>query len=146
LRRWHGLRRGLARTRRYLLAHHPPDERDRCHAVGVGDRPVYLCARCSGVYPGIAAGVALFATKTAPALWPWLVLLPAPALVDWAATATGDRRGHNAVRTGTGTLLGLAYGLALPWFLADFRPWLLGVAAGYGGLAAAGLWITRTPR
>jgi len=114
--------------------------------VGIGGRTVHLCARCSGVYPGIVAGVALFTTGTAPALWPWLVFLPAPALTDWAATAAGERRGHNAVRTGTGTLLGFAYGLALPGFLTDPRLWLLGVAAGYGGLAAAGLWVTRTPR
>jgi len=136
------LRRGLARTRRYLLAHHRPCEYDRCHALRVDGQTVRLCARCSGVYPGIAVGLALVATGTAGALWPWLVALgPAPALVDWAATTLGSRRGHNAIRTATGALLGTGYGVAVLWFLADLGPWLLGVAAVDGVLAAAGLWV-----
>lgn len=136
------LRRGLSRTRQYLLAHHGPDEYDRCHALPVGGRTLRLCARCSGVYPGIAAGLALVATGTAPVLWPWLVAVgPAPALLDWAVTTLGSRRGHNAVRTATGALLGVGYGVAVASFLTDPRPWLVAVAAVYGGLAAAGLWL-----
>lgn len=140
------LRRGLARTRRYLLAHHRPAGYDRCHALRVGDRTVRLCARCSGVYPGIAVGLALVATGTASGLWPWLVALgPAPALFDWGVTTLGSRHGHNAVRTVTGILLGAGYGVGVAWFLADAgaHPWLLGVAAVYGALAAAGLWLSR---
>ena len=134
------LRRGLGRTRSYLLAHHRPAEYDRCHAVDVAGRRVHVCARCSGVYPGIVAGLTLFATGTGAPLWPWLVTLgPAPALVDWAVTTLGDRRGHNAGRTLTGILLGLAYGLAVPWFLTERPLWLVGVAVAYGAFAAIGL-------
>ncbi len=54
------VRAGLAETRRYLLSHHKPEEWNRCHAVGIPGRkrPLRLCARCSGIYPGIALGVA----------------------------------------------------------------------------------------
>ncbi len=83
-------------------------------------------------------GVALVLTDTGPAAWPWLVACgPAPALVDWAVTTFTRRRGVNAVRTASGALLGLGYGVAVPWFLTDQPLWLLAVAAGYGGVAAA---------
>ncbi|WP_436925887.1 DUF2085 domain-containing protein [Halosimplex amylolyticum] len=132
------LRAGLARTRRYLLSHHEPGEYYRCHSLSLGGRTVHVCARCSGVYPGILAGVALVLTGTGPAAWPWLVAAgPAPALVDWAVTTFTRRRGSNALRTASGALLGLGYGVAVPWFLTDRPLWLLGVAAVYGGVAAA---------
>ncbi|WP_123537087.1 DUF2085 domain-containing protein [Halosimplex salinum] len=138
------LRAALAPTRRYLLSHHEPREYYRCHTVTVSDRTVRLCARCSGIYPGILGGLAFVLTDTAPAAWPWLVVCgPAPALVDWAATTFTDRRGSNAVRTGSGVLLGLGYGVAVPWFLTDRPLWLIGVAAGYGGVAAAALRRSR---
>lgn len=138
------VRTGLARTGRYLLSHHRPAEWDRCHALCVRGRTVRLCARCTGVYPGVLIGLVLFATGSGRAAWPWIVgLLPAPALVDWAVTASGERSGRNAVRTATGALLGIAYGVALPWVLLDGTYWLVGVAVVYGGLAALGLWSTR---
>lgn len=131
------LRRGLAHTRRYLLSHHEPDEYHRCHRLSVDGRTVYVCARCSGVYPGILAGLALVGTGTAPATWPWLAVVgPAPALVDWAVTTLTDRRGSNRVRTATGALLGTGYGVAVVWVLTAWPLWLLIVATGYGGVAA----------
>lgn len=131
------LRAGLARTRRYLLSHHEPHEYHRCHSLSFGDRTVHLCARCSGIYPGILVGVALVLFGTGPAAWPWLVAVgPAPALIDWAATTFTDRRGSNALRTASGALLGLGYGVAVPWFLIARPLWLLGVAAAYGVVAA----------
>ncbi|MBX0295566.1 DUF2085 domain-containing protein [Haloarcula nitratireducens] len=134
------LRRGLAATAPYLLSHHTPDEHYRCHRLPVAGRTVHLCARCSGVYPGIALGVVAFLLGVAPGAWfPVVALGPLPALVDWALTTLTDRRGKNAVRTATGGLLGLAYGLAVPWFLTTWRPGLAAVAVGYGTLALVGL-------
>lgn len=89
--------------------------------------------------------MALVLTDTAPGAWPWLVACgPAPALVDWAVTTFTPRRGSNAVRTASGALLGLGYGVAVPWFLTARPLWLLAVAAGYGGVAAALLVRSRT--
>lgn len=82
--------------------------------------------------------MALFATGSAEALWvPVVVLGPAPALADWMVTTYGDRAGTNGVRSATGALLGVAYGVAVPWFLATYRPWVIAVGACYGGVAAA---------
>lgn len=61
-------------------------------------------------------------------------------------TTFSPRRGSNAVRTASGALLGLGYGVAVPWFLTARPLWLLAVAAGYGGVAAALLVRSRSER
>jgi uncharacterized membrane protein len=138
------LRLALASIAPYLLSHHRVDERHRCHRLPVGDRQIALCARCSGVYPGIAVGLFVFLLGVGSGLWaPVVALGPLPALLDWAVTTFTDRRGHNAVRTATGAALGVAYGLAVPWFLTTATTWLVAVALCYGAAAAVGLWLSR---
>jgi uncharacterized membrane protein len=142
------LRRGLAATAPYLLSHHTAEERDRCHRLTVGDRTVFLCARCSGIYPGIALGLSAFTLGIGRAVWlPVVALGPLPALIDWAVTSgvlpcVEDRRGTNRRRTATGAPLGAAYGLAAPWFVTTRNPVLLAVAVAYAVMAALGLWQT----
>ena len=140
------LRSGLAGTRRYLLSHHEPEEWDRCYAVGIPgrERPLRLCARCSGIYPGIALGVALVSTGALPVV-PWLVaVLPAFALLDWARSQFTARRGSNAARTASGFGLGFAYGMGLLGVLrGDARMAIIVVGIGYASLAATGLWAER---
>lgn len=136
---WQAVRAGLAETRRYLLSHHEPAEHYRCYAPVVFGRRVRLCARCSGVYPGILAGLlAVLVGPAALSRFAVVAVLPLPALLEWAATAFTDRRGWNGVRTATGALLGYGYAIGLGrLFLAgDLR--VLAVGVGYG-LAAAGL-------
>jgi uncharacterized membrane protein len=140
------VRAGLAETRRYLLSHHEPEEWDRCYAVGIPgrDRPVRLCARCSGIYPGIALGVVLVSTGVLPVV-AWLVaVLPAFALLDWARSQSTAQRGSNAARTVSGFALGLGYGMGLLGVLrGDARVAILLVGVGYASLAAIGLWAER---
>lgn len=108
------LRRGLSETRRYLLSHHQPHEWDRCHQATIFGQEVRLCARCSGIYPGLIAGTVAGVAGLLPSM-PLLIiaLFPAPALLDWSLTTFTERRGNNLVRTTTGALLGYAYGLGL---------------------------------
>jgi uncharacterized membrane protein len=142
---WAELRAGLRETRRYLLAHHEPSEWYRCYAPTVFGRRLHICARCAGIYPGIAAGLAAYAVGPA-----WLVnvafvaLLPAPALADWMLTSFSERRGYNPVRTATGGLLGYGYGLGLLLFFleGDVRVPVIGVI--YGILAATLLAVQRS--
>lgn len=140
------LRRGLAAARPYLLSHHEPAAWDRCYAPSLLGRRVRLCARCLGVYPGIAVGLVAAATGgPLPAGLPVLAALPLPAFLDWTATAFTERRGYNPIRTATGAALGYAYGLGL-WALfvhGDLR--VLAVGAAYG-LAAAVLLARRRAR
>jgi uncharacterized membrane protein len=142
---WAELRAGLRETRRYLLAHHEPSEWYRCYAPTVFGHRLHICARCAGIYPGIAAGLAAYAIGPA-----WLVnvafvaLLPAPALADWMLTSFSERRGYNPVRTATGGLLGYGYGLGLLLFFleGDVRVPVIGVI--YGILAATLLAVQRS--
>jgi uncharacterized membrane protein len=141
---WTEIKAGLRETRRYLLSHHEPSEWYRCYAPTVFGRRLHVCARCAGIYPGIAAALAAYAVGPA-----WVVhiafvaLFPAPALVDWLLTALTERRGYNPVRTATGALLGYGYGLGLALFFlgGDLRVPIIGVF--YGALAGALLAVER---
>lgn len=132
---------GLAATREYVLSHHARDERHRCYAPTLFGRQVHLCARCSGVYPGIALG--LLAGLAGPTGLPELVLiavLPIGALVDWTTTEFTGRQGSNVVRTATGALLGFAYGLGLVALFLEGQLLVLAIGFGYA-LVAGGLLV-----
>jgi uncharacterized membrane protein len=139
------MRTALAETRRYLLSHHEPQNYHRCHRLEVRGRPVHLCARCSGVYPGIAVGIGLFfADVLTPVQLVLVACLPLPALLDWCLTHFRPPDGSNAVRTVTGGLLGVGYGLGLGLLLVDREPAVLGVGIVYGLVAAVALmWYHR---
>ena len=139
---WAELRRGLARARPFLLSHHRPARRYRCYRLRPFGYRIDLCARCSGVYPGILLGILgyLSAFRVAASLT-LVVVLPLPALLDWLLTSLGDYRGSNVVRTITGALLGYGYGLGLAYlFLADDRR-VLAVGIVYAVLAGAGVLV-----
>lgn len=134
------LRRGLQATAPYLLSHHVEGDLDRCHRVAVGGREVHLCARCSGIWPGIAvaAGAVLAGVvpATAPSTLVAVAVLPLFALVDWVRTAGPGDRGSNPVRTSTGFLLGVAAGLGYAALFAGTVA-ALEVAAGVVGIGVA---------
>ncbi len=140
-----GLADGLAETRKYLLSHHEPARYDRCYALPFRGRRVRLCARCTGIYPGIALGVAAvgFPGVGGVPLLLAVAVLPAFALVDWARTAFTPATGSNPVRTVSGALLGIGYGIGLLKFLTTFDARLLAIAVVYGGLAAGLLALDR---
>lgn len=139
-----GIRTALSETRGYLLSHHTPDERYRCYAPVVFGRRVHLCARCLGIYPGIALGVlaALFGLPTVADI-AVVAFLPIPALLDWAATTFTDRRGHNALRTASGGLLGFAYGVGLVSLFVDGDVRVLAVGVVYAAIAGVLLAVSR---
>ncbi|OAQ51944.1 hypothetical protein HTG_14930 [Natrinema mahii] len=135
------LRKGLAETRTFLLAHHLPAEFDRCYAVTVFGRRLHLCARCLGVYPGIAAGLlASFVWNGAGLLA--VAVLPAPALFDWTVTTFSARRGSNPVRTVTGFLLGCGYGLGLALLAGGSSVQVLGIGALYATISGCLLYYS----
>ena len=109
----------------FWLSHHYPDELDRCYRLG----PVHVCARCLGTYPVLFA---LFAAQVvAPELLaavglPLLLLLTAPATLDWAYGRFRPHFGHNLWRSLTGALLGVALSRTLFLHIARHQPtWLL---------------------
>lgn len=129
------LHEGLAEAWPYLLSHHQPAEYHRCYSPAVGGRPVHICARCLGIYPGIVVG--LFTPAGGVATPVGLVALAAlPALLDWALTTFTHRTGFNIVRTATGALLGWGYGLGLTLLLFHGRLAVVGIGVLYAVLAA----------
>lgn len=131
----------LGESRRYLLSHHEPSDYDRCHTVQIRRRSVHLCARCSGIYPGIAVGIGLFVTDLFAAIQLGLVaLLPLPALVDWSVTQFLQSDGSNTVRTLTGGLLGIGYGLGLGTLLVERDATVVLIGLVYGLAAGVALW------
>jgi uncharacterized membrane protein len=136
------LKRGLSETRRYLLSHHEPGEWYRCYRLELFGRTVRLCARCTGIYPGILVGLLVTVGGLIPSPPLELVaILPAPALVDWILTTFTDRRGYNVVRTVTGSLLGFAYGTGLGLLLDGPILPLVAIGAFYGVVAASLLFV-----
>ncbi|WP_254766767.1 DUF2085 domain-containing protein [Salinilacihabitans rarus] len=133
---------GLAETRRYVLSHHEPEEWYRCYAPVVFGRRIRLCARCTGVYPGIALGVlAYFLAPGAVTGLAVVAAVPAPALVDWTVTTFTDRRGTNPVRTATGAALGYGYGLGVARLLFEAALPVVAVGAVYAVAAGTLLYV-----
>lgn len=100
---------------RVLLSHHRADQFHLCYRVP-GTR-VCLCARCVGIYPGLALALIL---GRALGPWPWwldwglLFLAPLPALIEWGLTAaTGRPERANWIRSLTGLGLGVGLGTNL---------------------------------
>lgn len=138
------LRTGLAETKRYLLSHHTPDQYHRCYTLRMRGRTVRLCARCLGIYPGIAVGFAVFVFGLFGSFQLLLVAtLPMPALVDWTVTHLYYPDGRNRIRTVTGVALGVGYGLGVGHLLVGREPLVLAVGACYGALSALSLVTDR---
>jgi len=136
------LKKGLAETQRYLLSHHEPSGYHRCYALQIRGRTVRLCARCSGVYPGIAVGLGLFVTSVLSAVHLLLIaVLPVPALVDWTVTHFRPVDGWNSIRTLTGFLLGTGYGLGLGHLLLGGELLVLAIGVCYALLAGVALAV-----
>jgi hypothetical protein len=97
----------------FWLAHHQAHQLSRCYQVWWGERPVWLCARCAGLYPALLLGLGAQLVGRWPAAdWEalWLGAASLPALWDWAEARLGGSPGNNPRRTWTGALLGLALG------------------------------------
>jgi uncharacterized membrane protein len=90
-----------------------------CHGMAersliVFGEPMPICARCSGIYAGLLAGIALYA------LMPWLregttrvMLLVAvvPITIDGVTQAIGLRTSTNPLRIATGLAVAIAFAM-----------------------------------
>lgn len=140
------VRAGLRATRRYVLSHHEPHDWHRCYTVEFPrkDHPLRLCARCSGIYPGVALGILLSTSGSLPVILPLVALLPAFTVGERVLELTTDYGGSNRLRTATGLLLGGGYGVGIV-ALTDptRRTGVILVGVVYAVVAAALLGLTR---
>ncbi|MFC7071662.1 DUF2085 domain-containing protein [Halovenus rubra] len=131
----------LDETCQYLLSHHEPSDYHRCYTLQIRGHSVHLCARCLGLYPGIAVGVGCFLTNLFSPIHFFLVaLLPLPALIDWSVTHLLAPEGSNTVRTITGGLLGIGYGIGLGYVLVERAPTVVVIGLFYAVAAGVVLW------
>lgn len=120
----------------FLLAHHFASELDRCWQVRLAGRRLWICARCSGLYP------ALLIVLVLQLLWPiprgawdvaWLGLPGWPALIDWARHRLGRPSWGNVPRAISGAFLGSS--LARTVYLNMIAPFCRPVVIQLLGLA-----------
>jgi uncharacterized membrane protein len=93
-----------------------------CH--GFPERSLAVCARCTGIYAGILAGLALF--RLLPPIRERVLRVVAlaaltPLAIDGLTQLTGLRESTNPLRIATGLIAGLAFGL-----------WILGAVQRHG--------------
>ena len=98
----------------FWLSHHRLEDQHKC--LKVWSR--WVCTRCLGMYPAMLGLLAwLLWPPLGPKQWEWdkvaLWALPVPALLDWSAGQLTRWKGYNALRLGSGVLLGLALGRAV---------------------------------
>jgi len=101
----------------FLLSHHPAQMLNHTLHFRVGERDVYLCARCTGYFLGFIVSFFIFSTLPSSIAFVLMILFPFPATIDWATQTLGIRESKNWIRVGTGYLLGIAWGFLFLFML-----------------------------
>ncbi len=117
----------------FLVAHHWPGQLDRCYRIWIGNKPVWLCSRCLGVYPMLALVLAaLLYVRVPVGCWDagWMFLLPLPAMLDWARSRIAGKPGTNRIRTLTGALLGISLARTVQLNMVHPAHWLVLIQLG----------------
>lgn len=101
---------------RLLLSHHPPQHIHRTVSLRCGQRRYQVCARCLGVLLGLLffSGLWVFGIGveiTVLALWPLIIMLVLPAVVDFNRQLVSRYESSNPRRLITGGM----YGYGLTW-------------------------------
>jgi len=116
------------------LAHHYPEDYDRCVVVG----RTHVCRRCIVLYPVafVVMGLALADVRWPDALDPWLlVLLPAPAIVEFVLEHLGRASYHPWRQTLLTVPMAVALGVGFARYLEDHTDLLFwGVVVGYSAI------------
>jgi hypothetical protein len=128
------------------LAHHFPDDYDRCVRVGRS----HLCRRCLALYPLAFAAMLLTYGRT----WPdtanviALIVLPLPAVIELVLEQFGAVYYHRLRQLVVTVPLALGLGRGFAIYLADQTNRLFwSVVIGYTGLCAVSIvWRSRSDR
>ncbi len=135
----------VERNWRYLLfllaSHHPKEKLDHTIHVGLGQKNLYLCSRCTGVALGMTAvfGANAFSlTFPAEFYLPLIGLLPLVAVGDWFTQSARLRQSKTWLRVCSGFLLGISEGLGL---LLLFNGFYLSFLAAVGMAAIYALTV-----
>ncbi len=134
------------------LAHHHPQQRQRC--VVVDGRP--LCRRCLVLYPLLLAVFVATASGlldvVVPTSWrqPWLWLLPLPAALEYSGEAFGRLRYSIRRQVLVSALQAIGGGAGFAWELLEPSSvsfWRATLSYGVAGLTVTGLgWHAQANR
>ncbi|MFB6116718.1 MAG: DUF2085 domain-containing protein [Candidatus Nanosalina sp.] len=134
------LRKGLKRTSRYVLSHHRPEDFNRCYHLSFLNYSFHLCARCSGIFPGIFTGLVFGFWLNLQVSLPLITVSGIPTLIEKYFTGVKEYEGFNSVRSLTGFALGFGYIQGILFFLDNpGNVFLYAVAVFY--LVSAGLLL-----
>jgi uncharacterized membrane protein len=128
------------------LAHHYPDDYDRCVVIG----RTHVCRRCLALYPlaFVVMVLALAGVRWPTSIDPWLLIaLPLPSVVEFVLEHLGVVR-HQPVRQVLLTLpLAVALGVGFARYLhRPTDPLFWGVVVVYAGMCLASTLVgTRRP-
>ncbi len=103
---------------------------------------MWLCSRCTGLYPALVLGLFAQAFFGPGPGWydaVWLSLPVIPAVVDWAGSRLGWWKGNNAIRLSTGILLG--FGMSRTVYLNAHMPYSAPVLMQLGLLMGVVLFV-----
>jgi uncharacterized membrane protein len=114
-----------------LLSHHPPSMYGHCLRLTFRGRSLYFCARCTGMYGGLAIGIValLLLPITLEPSWLWFLVALAigfSTVIDWMSQRLTPRKTTNFVRATTGFMSGLS--LAIIFLLGDLFYMLIALA------------------
>jgi hypothetical protein len=121
------------------LAHHYPEDYDRCVRI----RRTHVCRRCLVLYP-LASVVLVLSFGASPPAWVdvvALVVLPLPALVELVGEQLGRWRYRPTRQMAVTVPLAVGLGRGFARYLDDQAdPLFWGVVVGYTTIALAALW------
>lgn len=123
------------------MAHHYPEDYDRCVRLGRN----HVCRRCLVLYPAAfaALALALAGVRWPHPLDPWLlVLLPLPGVIEFVAEHRGWLTYHPHLQQVLALPMGVALGVGFDRYVhhpGDLLFW--GVVVAYGGVCAAAALI-----
>lgn len=125
-------KKAVEKTSKHLLSHHEPEDYYRCYSFSFFERKIRLCARCTGIYPGIATGLAsIFLLDYVLPVF-WIALSAVPTFIEKYLTGVRSYLGFNSVRSLTGFLLGIGYVNGLVLLVRNpVRPYLIGTGLTY---------------
>ena len=102
-----------------VLAHHPFSELDRTFHLVLFGKDIYLCARCTGQYIGLAAFLLYSWLGGWPSVPLWIVcILPVFSAADWLTQTLQLRCSNNILRALTGALFGIWLGIFIQFLLS----------------------------
>ena len=112
----------LKETLHTLISHHPPSQYGHCLRLSIGGKSIYFCARCTGLYGGLAVGVAVIVLLrfVLEPSWLWFMIalvLGFTTVVDWMTQRIARRKTTNHIRFVTG--VGSGIGLAMVFLLSN---------------------------